>query len=244
MSSTSDLGPPSVLLRSLAFRETGAESDTKAFLSLSQAGETTDNQQVGFEESHRAETSTEECSEHDSTSGVAEQHKTRSCGFSNGFVTRQIRPLAQRAQQQIGWGWLDVLVLTVAVALVAMCLSFENVSQVQIVLMTLAMIGLPGVILPHKIVEYAFLWKAHKLETDDKRISLFSFQLSTSLFTFSVPIIAVFVSTLVAYFIMGWSFETFIVQFIFVVVHMMLQLQLGRVLVVLFRGEFSHVIKV
>jgi hypothetical protein len=125
-----------------------------------------------------------------------------------------------------------------------MCLLFENVFQVQVVLMTLAMIGLPGVILPHKILEYDFLWKAHKLETDDRRISLFSFQLSTTVFTFSVPIIAVFASTFIAYFILGWSSDTFIVQSIFTVVHMMLQLQLGRVLVVLFRGEFSHVIKV
>jgi hypothetical protein len=216
--------------------ETDAESETKAYLPESH-GKTTDYQQAGFEENHSAESPPEECSGHD-------RSQVTELGFSRVFVTRQIRPLAQRAQQQIGWGWLDVLVLTVAVALVAMCLSFENVFQVQIVIMTLAMIGLPGVILPHKILEYDFLWKAHKLETDDRRISLFSFQLSTTVFTFSVPIIAVFASTFIAYFILGWSSDTFIIQSIFTVVHMMLQLQLGRVLVVLFRGEFSHVIKV
>jgi hypothetical protein len=112
---------------------------------------------------------------------------------------RQVPPLTQRAQRQVGWDFFGSLGFNSGgTALIAGLLTAEHVMQAQIVLMVTSMVGIPCLVFSHKIFDYKLLWLAHKHDMDDRKITLISFQLSTSIFTFPTPMIAVLVSNAVA----------------------------------------------
>lgn len=159
------------------------------------------------------------------------------------LAIKQVQPIALRTHQQYGWGWVDILTVTCAVGLVALILQFEKSFAAQVVFMTLVMVALPVILFTHRILEYSDMWLAHRLEMDDKKISLLAFQLTTATITFPVPIIAVFVAIVPVYGILGWSFKTFLVQVLFSVIHLLIPIQLGRLLSLFFHGQFSKLVK-
>ena len=156
---------------------------------------------------------------------------------------RQVRPIMLRAGKHFGWGWTDILTAVFVFVVVSVMLYFEPLFPAQVVLMTLGLVGIPVFLFPSRILEYTLLWRAHKLEMDDRKISLAAFQIGSAGITFPVPVIALTIALIPAYAITGWSYETFVVQAIFSLVHLIITLQFGRVLGVIFRGDIGHVIK-
>ena len=154
----------------------------------------------------------------------------------------QVCGLMQRLQCHLGWELNDLFAITVLYCLVAGLMLFESSMTKQKLLMTLAMTGMPLVVLGHKIVAYAKTWTDHRTELDDRLVSLLAFQMATSSFTFAVPCIAVFVATVPVYLILDWNLETYVVQALFCVGCMVVILQLGRTLAVYFRGDFETAI--
>lgn len=157
---------------------------------------------------------------------------------------RQVKPLAQRIHFQSGYELTEWLTIVVTFSVLAAVLLLDDGSHVQIVLGSAAMIAVPSFLFTHKVFAYNELWLSHRFEMDDKRISPLSFQIATSLFTFPGPLMSVLLAVAVAYVILGWSFGTFVVQYLFVGVYLLVVLQFGRVLCVLFSGNFGPVMKV
>jgi membrane protein CcdC involved in cytochrome C biogenesis len=88
------------------------------------------------------------------------------------------------------------------------------------------------------------MWKAHQREIDDGLIALLPFQISTSFFTFLIPIPSVLVSQVFLYAILGWSFSSFLLQLQFSVIMLVASLQFGRASRVWLRGNNAATVKV
>ena len=156
----------------------------------------------------------------------------------------QVRPLAKRIQLQTGYSFMDGLTVIIALSVAAAMLLVDEGAHLQIVLASACMVAVPTFLFTHKIFAYNELWRSHKFEMDDKRISPVAFQMATALFTYPIPLMALIVAVAVAYAILRWSFATFVVQCLFAGVHLLIALQLGRVLCVAFHGDFDPVMKV
>ena len=156
---------------------------------------------------------------------------------------KQIAPLAHRLHLQFGWEPLSGCTLVIFLMFIAGLLRFEKFYPQKVVSLSLTIIGIPSVVFPHKVVEHALMWKAHKEELDDKKITPLAFQISTALLTFPVPIFSLLVGQILVYLIEGWSFDSFAYQWVVATVHLMCSFQLGRMLMVWFRGDFSKGIR-
>jgi len=170
--------------------------------------------------------------------------KVRSMNAQILEILRQVRPLSQRMYCQNGYEITDGATIVAAFSVLAGVLLVEDGSHIQIVKAAAVMIGVPSFLFTHKVFAYNELRQSHKFEMHDKRISPLSFQISTSLFTFPDPLLFVLLAQTVAYAIIGWSFSTFAVQFVFVGVYLLVALQFGRVLCVALGGHFGAVMKV
>jgi len=156
---------------------------------------------------------------------------------------KQIAPLAHRLHIQFGWEAMSGCTLVILLMLVVFLLRFEKFYPQKVVTLSLTIIGIPSVVFPHKVVEHAVMWKAHKEELDDKKITPLAFQISTALYTFPVPIFSLLVGQILVYLIEGWSFDSFAYQWVIASVHLMCSFQVGRMLMVWFRGDFSKGIR-
>ncbi|CAB9511410.1 Lantibiotic transport ATP-binding protein SrtF [Seminavis robusta] len=157
---------------------------------------------------------------------------------------QQVIPLSQRIHCQRGYEVAAGVTIILAISLLVGVLSIRGGDHIQTALASTLMIAVPTFLFTHKIYGYNELWLAHKFELDDKRVSPLSFQMATSLFTFPGPLFSTLLATISAYAILGWSFNTMLNQYLFVGVYLMLALQFGRVLCVLFHGNFGLVMKV
>jgi hypothetical protein len=110
--------------------------------------------------------------------------------------------------------------------------------------MRLVLTCLPSVTFNYKIIEHACMWRAHQREIDDGLIGLLPFQISTSCFTFLLPVASVLVSQVFLYAIRGWSFASFLLQSQFSVIMLVASLQLGRASCVWLRGNNAATVKV
>ncbi|CAB9500321.1 transporter G family member [Seminavis robusta] len=160
-------------------------------------------------------------------------------------VKSQIRPLIQRVQLEYGWGFKkDIVPANVAIAIVALVLTTQETLTFRIVALTVALVGIPVIVFPHKVFQYAEMWKFHKRELDDLRISLVAFQVSTSMFSFSMPVVSLTLAQAIGYAIVGLDYGSFLNQLLFSVLHLLVALQFGRSLAVLFQGDNPSIVQV
>jgi hypothetical protein len=160
-------------------------------------------------------------------------------------VFAQVKPVAQRIQGQSGFTVMDSIVVILALILAAIVLRVEDTgSAKQIVMGTAAMFAVPTVLYTDVVFDYNQQWISHQYEMDYRRISPVAFQVATSLFTFPAPVVSIFIAVAAAYGVLEWEFNTYLVQSVFAAVHLLVALQFGRILAVLFLGEFGIVMKV
>ena len=159
-------------------------------------------------------------------------------------VLKQIRPIVQRMQRQYGWGWKDIVPANVALLIVSLVLTTEDSFTMRALFLTVALVGIPVIVFPHKVFQYAETWSFHKRELDDKRISMVAFQIGTSMFTFAVPTLSLTMAVAISYAIVGLDYQTFLNQVLFSVIHLLVALQLGRALAVLFQGHNPSIVQV
>ena len=158
-------------------------------------------------------------------------------------TAKQLVPLARRLQPQFGWEPISGCALVLVFCTVAILLRFESFYPQKVVAMCLALVSIPSLMFPHKVVEHALMWKGHKQELDDREITPLAFQISTALYTFPVPIFSLLVGHILVYLILVVPFESFMYQYLISSIHLLCSLQVGRVLMVWFRGEFSKGIR-
>ncbi|CAB9525181.1 ATP-binding protein [Seminavis robusta] len=132
----------------------------------------------------------------------------------------------------------DLLTLPIILMLFAMVLRFDGGSPVQEVLVSTFYIGIPVNLFRHKIHLSCKMWSAHRVEMDDQRISLLSYQLATQTFSFAAPLLSLIVAHILGYAVLGWSFESLAVQILFSAVHLLVALQLGRTICAYFHGDY------
>jgi len=150
--------------------------------------------------------------------------------------------LLQRLQLENGWNVPDVLLIICVFVVGASLLRLEKLHAMRVVLMTILMIGVPPVLFATKSVAYANIWTAHRHEMDDELVGPEAFQIATSLFYYAGPLLGIVLATIPVYGILAWSFETYLVQVLMTALHLLVTLQLGRVVAVVSRGNVNLVV--
>jgi ABC-type multidrug transport system ATPase subunit len=157
-------------------------------------------------------------------------------------VVEQVSPMTQRLCRN-GNELTGCITVVVTFSLFAAVFSLDDGSYVQIVVATSVMIAVPALLFADKIIDYNEAWVAHKFELDDKRVSPASFQTSTALCTYPCPLVSSILATVVAYAILGWPWSTLLNHVLFVGVYLLVALQFGRALCVLFLGNIGIVME-
>ena len=106
------------------------------------------------------------------------------------------------------------------------------------------MVVAPSCVFPYKAVEHAHMWKSHQREMDDQFISLWAFQVATTAYTFLVPLLSVICAQPILYGILKWNYGTFLSQLTISALQVLVSLELGRAIMVWFRGEFTKGVRV
>ncbi|CAB9500561.1 ATP-binding protein [Seminavis robusta] len=145
-----------------------------------------------------------------------------SCCYKNtiGFLYKTSF-LCQRLHANYGSDLADLLSLPIILMLFAMVLRFDGGSPIQEILVSTFYIGLPVNLFRHKIHLSCKMWTAHRVEMDDRRVSVLSYQLASQTFSFSVPLFSLIVAHILGYVVLGWSFESLAVQILFSAVHLL-----------------------
>ena len=120
---------------------------------------------------------------------------------------------------------------------------YESDSVQKVILASTLMVSVPSFLCTGNLFSYNKFWLAHEFEMKDRRLSPFSFQLGTSLLTFSEIVLSAFLGMICVYAILGWSFDTLLQQFLFVNANLVLSLQFGRGLCVLCNGNYGLAMK-
>lgn len=101
-------------------------------------------------------------------------------------------------------------------------------------------LGVPTNIFRHKIHLWCDLLQSHIWELEDGRVSCAAFLLSSFLFISATPLASLALAQLVGYLILGWDFNTFVVQYLFGAIYLLVGLEFGCALGALFRGSYSR----
>lgn len=165
----------------------------------------------------------------------------QSCAPRRAWMDQSLAILL-RLHMEHGWQATDILLVTAMYVLMASLLIFEDVYTMRVLLMGIAMISMPTVIFAVKSVQFAKIWTGHRLELDDRLIDPVPFQIATMVFYFAIPVVAIFTATIPVFWILGWSFHIYLALVLFTTVHLLVTLQLGRVIAVYSRGNIGKVV--
>ena len=149
----------------------------------------------------------------------------------------QVLALSRRHRLEYGNIWHDLFILPTCYTIVSLILSLRHLSPFQVTLANSFFIFTPYMACYDHILLSKEMWAAHRRELDDRRISCASYYLATFLFTMSLPLFATLVALTIGYLVLGWPAESFLVTYLITVFHLLAQMQLGRALMVVFRGE-------
>lgn len=151
----------------------------------------------------------------------------------------QVPPLIQRMQIELGFPWKDLLVLPVCFVLVTSWLRFEAGSPIQIYTATTLFVVVPTIVFQPRLIVACNVFLSHHLELEDRRISSVAYDIASTIFTFGVPFVAIILAHIIGYVILGWEWNTFLVQILFVIAHTTASIQVGKTLSVAARGDYT-----
>ena len=157
----------------------------------------------------------------------------------NNIRLWQVQPLVKRMQLEIGFGWKDLLVLPVCFALITAWLRFESGSPIQVYLATTLFIIVPTITFQPRLIVICNNFRAHQFELEDKRVSSIAFLIASAIFAFGIPFVAIILGHSFGYAILGWEWDTFLVQILFAIVYTTAALQVGKTLSVAARGDYT-----
>lgn len=81
------------------------------------------------------------------------------------------------------------------------------------------------------------IWEMHRNEIIDGRVSFVAFMIATSLYQITPALLSLVPSLAIAYLILGWTWATFVVQYIFSCLYLLVSLGIARVLCLWFDGN-------
>eukprot|EP00984_Skeletonema_dohrnii_P016712 scaffold7470_cov84-Skeletonema_dohrnii-CCMP3373.AAC.3 len=152
---------------------------------------------------------------------------------------RQVQPLVKRMQLENGFGWKDLLVLPACFALITAWLRFESGSPIQVYLATTLFIIVPTITFQPRLIVICNNFRAHAFELEDKRVSSVAFLIASAIFAYGIPVVAIVLGHLIGYPILGWEWDTFLVQILFAIGYTTAAIQVGKTLSVAARGDYT-----
>lgn len=158
---------------------------------------------------------------------------------NNASLIRQCIAIAQRLHLDRGISVGDIIRLPAVMSVLALVFRFDTGSLTQILFAVACFIAVPVNVMRYMISDHCKYWIMHRNDITDHRISVHSFIWGTQLYQFAIPTVMMLVSLALGYAILGWTFKTLIVQFLFSNIYLMVSSQLGRVLGTHFDGDYS-----
>lgn len=157
----------------------------------------------------------------------------------NKIRLRQIQPLIKRMQLESGFGWIDLLVVQVSLALITAWLRADSGSPMQVYTATALCVIVPTIIFQPRLIIICSNFRAHTFELQDKRISSVAFHIATAIYAYGIPVAAIALGQMIGYGILGWEWNTILVQILFAVIYTLAVMQVGKTFVVVARGDYT-----
>ncbi|CAB9525697.1 ATP-binding protein [Seminavis robusta] len=176
----------------------------------------------------------------DDTCDVLPNAATTSQG--QGLVTA-ILTLTERLRKEYGWAWNDFGRLPFTVFVLTIILSWDDQSLNQTLFATIFCLAACYNVFQYKISQACEIWRMHRSEILDGRISYLSYMIASKLYQFSPALLSLVPSLVIVYALLGWSFATFLGHIIFASMYLSISLQGGRVLSLWFDGSHIKYIK-
>ncbi len=178
--------------------------------------------------------------EPDSTRG-SYQHSRKV--LNKASSTFQSIAIQQRLHAENGLRTSDFLRLPLIMILLAAVFQFDSGSPTQLIFVVSCFISVPVNVLRYLIHQHCLFYEMHRNELIDRRISFWAFISGTQPYQFALPTLMLLVSLILCYPILGWSFNTLIVQFLFSALYLLLNMQLGRAVGSYYEGDYGRFAK-
>lgn len=153
----------------------------------------------------------------------------------------QIKPMMRRMHLEYGSDISNLFVLPTCFAFISLLLRYDKGSPIQLLFVGVLFCTLPIIIFEPMLHRACMNFQAHQLELEDGRISPTSYFLASLLFLVSVPIISLAIALVIGFVILGWDFGSYIDQYLFAAIYLLISFQIGRVLIVISNGEYRIV---
>lgn len=152
------------------------------------------------------------------------------------FDLWQIQPLIRRIHLETGFQIFLILELPVCFLLASILFRFDE-GPFQLLFVSVIFCVGPTLVYQPLLFDMCDMYQAHLLELEDGRISPTAFFLATFLIMFSMPIIMLPVALAIGFAVLGWDFDSYVDQYLFAALYLMVSLQAGRCLVIYVNGD-------
>lgn len=99
------------------------------------------------------------------------------------------------------------------------------------------MLTLPVFTYTHHTLLNEKVWEAHRAELDDRRVSCAAYYFASFTFSMSLPVFALLLCAVAGFAILDWDFSALLVSYLFMSFYLLLILEIGRSLYLLFDGD-------
>ncbi len=169
---------------------------------------------------------------------VASRPPDRRPGSSKtSFDFWQIQPLMRRMHLEAGFQISLIIEGPICYLLASLLFQFGDGGFQVLFVSSVFFCVAPALVYLPLLFDACAMYEAHLLELEDGRISPTAFFLASFLIMFSMPIIALAVSIAIGYAVLGWDFDTYIDQYLFSALFLMVSLQSGRCLLIYVDGD-------
>ena len=158
---------------------------------------------------------------------------------SDASLKQQCIAIVQRLHMEKGISAADIIRLPAVMCLLSYFFQFDSGSLTELLFAVTCFIAVPVNVMRYLIEDHCKYWVMHRNDILDRRISVLSFILGTQPYQFAIPNVMMLISLALSYAILGWDFNTLVVQFLFSAIYLLLSSQLGRVLGTYFNGDYS-----
>lgn len=169
---------------------------------------------------------------------VASRPPDRRPGSSKtSFDFWQIQPLMRRMHLEAGFQISLILEGPICFLLASILFQFDDGGFQVLFVSSVFFCVAPALVYQPLLFDACAMYQAHSLELEDGRISPTAFFLASFFIMFSMPIITLAVSIAIGYAVLGWDFDTYVDQFLFSALFLMVSLQSGRCLLIYVNGN-------
>ena len=156
----------------------------------------------------------------------------------------QVMALGRRLRLNYGFNYADLVALPVCFSILAFSLNFDPDAPTTIFMGCMVMFFIPIVLFQHHLHLSWDIWRTHRWELDDRRISIASFQIASVAFSLAMPLLAIAGSLAMVYSILGWDWASYPNQALFGLVFLIVIIKFGRTLILLRNGNYTTFMRI